>query len=79
MYNPYLTMPLGVDNIFIQIAPDDIGSIIAHGLNSNSYFEALLKVNYSGLASKLPKQSKGHLETVWLLSDDDVFNNEIKD
>lgn len=56
MYNPYLTMPLGVNNTFIQVAPDDIGSIIAFALNSNVYFEALARLNYMGLESKINRQ-----------------------
>jgi hypothetical protein len=47
--NPYLTMPLGVNNQFIQVQPQDVGSIIAFALNSNVYWEALTKLNYLGL------------------------------
>lgn len=55
-YNPYLTMPLGVNNIYIEVAPEDVGSIIAFALNSNVYFEALAKLNYMGLENKVNKQ-----------------------
>jgi len=48
-------MPLGMDNLFIQINPNDVGSIIAFALNSNSYSEALGKLDYMNLKSKLKK------------------------
>ena len=48
-------MPLGMDNLFIQIDPKDVGSIIAFALNSNSYCEALGKLDYMNLKSMLRK------------------------
>ena len=57
-YNPYLTMSLGVNNIYIQVNPEDVGSIIAFALNSNVYFEALAKLNYMGLETKINKKDK---------------------
>jgi hypothetical protein len=76
-YNPYLTMALGVNNIFIQVSPDDVGSIIAYALNSNVYFEALAKLNYMGLESKLKKdKTKNEIDQMLLIGKDDVFDSE---
>lgn len=65
-------MPLGMDNFFIQIDPRDVGSIIAFALNSNCYSEALGKLDYMNLKSKLKKtkdkyNSKIELEQIMLL------------
>ena len=42
-------MPLGVDNVFVNVKPGDFGSIIAYALTSNVYIEGLAKLNYMGL------------------------------
>jgi len=52
---PALTMPLGMDNNFIQVDSNDIASVIAFALNSNSYCEALGKLDYMNLADKIRK------------------------
>ena len=77
-YNPYLTMSLGVNNIYIQVNPEDVGSIIAFALNSNVYFEALAKLNYMGLESKINKKDKvkNEIEQMLLIGKEDVFNYE---
>lgn len=48
-------MPLGMDNNFIQINSNDLASVIAFALNSNSYCEALGKLDYMNLADKIKK------------------------
>jgi hypothetical protein len=48
-------MPLGIDNNFIQVDPNDLSSVIAFALNSNSYCEALGKLDYMNLADKMKK------------------------
>ncbi len=55
MKEPTLTMPLGMDNNFVQIDSNDISSVIAFALNSNSYCEALGKLDYMNLADKIKK------------------------
>lgn len=52
-------MPLGVNNAFISVALDDIGSQIAFGLNSNAYLETLVRENYMGLESLVIKNAGG--------------------
>jgi len=70
-------MALGVNNIFIQVSPDDVGSIIAYALNSNVYFEALAKLNYMGLESKLKKDKiKNEIDQMLLIGKDNVFDSE---
>ncbi len=44
-----------MDNQFVQIDPEDISSIIAFALNSNSYCEALGKADYMNLGDKIKK------------------------
>ena len=39
-------MPLGVDNIYVNVNPQDIGSVIAFALTSNIYLEGLAKLDY---------------------------------
>ena len=75
IYDPFITMPLGINNIFIKIDATDIGSMIAFALNSNVYFEALIKLNYMGLECKVPKSSQKGIEYVTLSGSDDVFND----
>jgi hypothetical protein len=72
-------MPLGINNIFIKIDATDIGSMIAFALNSNVYFEALVKLNYMGLECKVPKSSQKGIEYVTLSGTDNVFNDKIID
>lgn len=74
-------MPLGIDNNFIQIDPNDTASIIAFALNSNTYCEALGKLDYMNLADKIKKNrvkmgAKTELEQLILLDKEDVFNYE---
>ena len=35
----YPTLPFGVDNIYLNVDPNDLGSIIAYALTSNIYLE----------------------------------------
>ena len=74
-------MPLGMDNNFIQINQNDISSIIAFALNSNSYCEALGKLDYMNMADKIKKGKdkkglKTEMEQMILLDKEDVFNYE---
>lgn len=62
LFNPFMTLPLGIDNIFIQVDPDDIGSIIAYALTSNVYIEGLYKMGYLGLQQ--PNLAVTNLETL---------------
>lgn len=62
LFNPLMTLPLGIDNIYIQVSADDIGSIIAYGLTSNVYFEGLYKMGYLGLQQ--PNLAVTNLETL---------------
>jgi hypothetical protein len=76
-----LVMPLGIDNNFIQVDPNDIASVIAFALNSNCYCGALGKLDYMNLSDKLKKNrdkkgSKTELEQIVLLDKEDVFNYE---
>ena len=48
-------MPLGMDHNFIQVDSNDLASVIAFALNSNSYCEALGKLDYMNLADKIKK------------------------
>lgn len=41
-----------MDNVWIQVSPNNMGSILAFALNSNSYIDALAKMNYMELARK---------------------------
>lgn len=68
-----MEMASGANNVFIQIIDQDVGSIVAYGLQSNMYFEALLREDYMGLKSLL-SSSAGEL--VSLVGSDDVFNCE---
>ena len=74
-------MPLGMDNNFIQVDSNDLASVIAFALNSNSYCEALGKLDYMNLADKIKKNKdkkgqKTELEQMILLDKEDVFNCE---
>lgn len=44
-------MPTGVNNVFIRLNEFDTGSVIAYGLQSNIYYEALIRTGYMGLNS----------------------------
>jgi len=63
------------------VDPNDLASVIAFALNSNSYCEALGKLDYMNLADKIKKNrdkkgSKTELEQMVLLDKEDVFNYE---
>lgn len=47
--NNYPSLPLGVDNISINVNPADFGSIIAYAMTSNIYLEGLAKLGYNEL------------------------------
>jgi len=38
-----------VDNIYLNVDPTDLGSIIAYALTSNIYLEGLTNLNYMDL------------------------------
>ena len=45
----YPTLPFGVDNMYVNVNPLDLGSIIAFALTSNIYLEGLAKLDYMEL------------------------------
>ena len=51
----YPTLPFGVDNIYLNVDPNDLGSIIAYALTSNIYLEGLARLNYMDLQEVLLK------------------------
>ena len=69
------TMPLGVDNVYVNVNPQDIGSVIAFALTSNIYLEGLAKLDYMDFKQILSKQQKNNTTyNVELLDGDDVLN-----
>ena len=77
VYNPYLTLPLGMDNIFIQVSTTDIGSMIAYALTTNVYVEGLSRLNYMGLESRVNHHhERNEIESVILIGKEDVLNYE---
>lgn len=71
------TLPFGVDNIYINVDPNDLGSIIAFALTSNIYLEGLARLNYMDLQEVLLKQKeKNNHINYELLDKDDVLNHK---
>ena len=68
-------MPTGANNVFININQHDTGSIIAYGLMSNSYFEALLKCNFMDLEHKLKDALDDKNYFIILEDEKDLFNS----
>ena len=52
----YPTLPFGIDNIFINVNAQDLGSVIAYALTSNIYLEGLATLDYMELSGILARQ-----------------------
>ena len=48
----------GVNNILIDLNPNDVGSIIAYALCSNVYFDALIHYDYMGIKIDLENEGE---------------------
>jgi hypothetical protein len=71
------TLPFGVDNIYLNVDPTDLGSIIAFALTSNIYLEGLTSLNYMDLKQVIKKQQKHNNQNNYeLLDKDDVLNSK---
>jgi hypothetical protein len=53
----FIWLENGINNVWIPVDKDDIGSIIAFSLNTNWYYEGLARQNYMEFQSKIDQHS----------------------
>ena len=57
-----ISLDWGINNTFIPVNKEDVGSIIAFSLSTNSYYEGLARQNYMEFQSKIDQNSGEELD-----------------